>query len=124
MAKYSYEPVNEHESYVYVYCDGKLFLGAVTKETAKLIVDALNAYTPPLEPVPCVCGSRADVFTEAGGGMWYATCLSVNGHCYWRGGGHPTREQAIEAVRQLAAMPLVQGVSHETIRSWIEEGRE
>ncbi|HEX7730137.1 MAG TPA: type II toxin-antitoxin system prevent-host-death family antitoxin [Terracidiphilus sp.] len=36
----------------------------------------------------------------------------------------PSREQAIEAVRQLAAMPLVQGVSHETIRSWIEEGRE
>jgi prevent-host-death family protein len=29
-----------------------------------------------------------------------------------------------EAVRRLRAMPKIQGVSHEELRSWIEEGRE
>ena len=29
-----------------------------------------------------------------------------------------------EAVRQLREMPKIQGVSHEELRSWIEEGRE
>ena len=29
-----------------------------------------------------------------------------------------------EAVRQLREMPKVEGVSHEEIRSWVEEGRE
>jgi prevent-host-death family protein len=29
-----------------------------------------------------------------------------------------------EAVRRLREMPKIQGVSHEELRSWIEEGRE
>lgn len=29
-----------------------------------------------------------------------------------------------EAVRRLRAMPKIEGVSHEELRSWIEEGRE
>jgi prevent-host-death family protein len=29
-----------------------------------------------------------------------------------------------EAVRRLRAMPKIQGVSHEELRSWIEDGRE
>ena len=29
-----------------------------------------------------------------------------------------------EAIRRLRQMPEIQGVSHEEIRSWIEEGRE
>ncbi len=32
--------------------------------------------------------------------------------------------QIAEAVRRLRAMPEVKGVSHEELRSWIEEGRE
>lgn len=29
-----------------------------------------------------------------------------------------------EAIRRLREMPKIQGVSHEELRSWIEEGRE
>lgn len=29
-----------------------------------------------------------------------------------------------EAVRRLREMPKIQGVSHEELRSWVEEGRE
>lgn len=34
------------------------------------------------------------------------------------------RQRAAEAVRQLLAMPKITGVSAETIKEWIEEGRE
>lgn len=34
------------------------------------------------------------------------------------------KERVAEAVRQLRAMPKVAGVSAETIKEWIEEGRE
>lgn len=33
------------------------------------------------------------------------------------------RRRAAEAVRQLLAMPKITGVSAETVREWIEEGR-
>jgi prevent-host-death family protein len=40
----------------------------------------------------------------------------------------PSRQKgklrAAEAVRRLQAMPKVEGVSAETLREWIEEGRE
>jgi len=34
------------------------------------------------------------------------------------------KERVAEAVRQLRAMPKITGVSAETIKEWIEEGRE
>lgn len=34
------------------------------------------------------------------------------------------RERIAEAVKQLLAMPKITGVSAETIKEWIEEGRE
>ncbi len=34
------------------------------------------------------------------------------------------RERAAEAVRRLLAMPKVEGISGETVREWIEDGRE
>ena len=34
------------------------------------------------------------------------------------------RRSIAEAVRRLRQMPKVEGVSHEELRSWIEEGRE
>ncbi|MGA3346901.1 MAG: type II toxin-antitoxin system prevent-host-death family antitoxin [Terracidiphilus sp.] len=33
------------------------------------------------------------------------------------------RRRAIEAVRRLQAMPKIEGISAETVRAWIEEGR-
>jgi len=33
-------------------------------------------------------------------------------------------QRIAEAVRHLREMPKIQGVSHEELRSWIEEGRE
>ena len=38
--------------------------------------------------------------------------------------GHRDRRRIAEAVRRLRAMPKIEGVSHEELRSWIEEGRE
>jgi prevent-host-death family protein len=37
---------------------------------------------------------------------------------------HRDRRRIAEAVRQLREMPKIAGVSHEELRSWIEEGRE
>lgn len=34
------------------------------------------------------------------------------------------RERAAEAVRRLRAMPRIEGISGETIRDWIQEGRK
>ena len=34
------------------------------------------------------------------------------------------RERAADAVRRLLAMPRIEGIPPETVRSWIEEGRE
>ena len=34
------------------------------------------------------------------------------------------KRRAAEAVRRLQAMPKVEGVSAETLREWVEEGRE
>jgi prevent-host-death family protein len=36
----------------------------------------------------------------------------------------PGSRRIAEAVRRLREMPKIQGVSHEELRSWIEEGRE
>lgn len=36
----------------------------------------------------------------------------------------PDSRRIAEAVRRLRGMPKIQGVSHEELRSWIEEGRE
>jgi prevent-host-death family protein len=36
----------------------------------------------------------------------------------------PDSRRIAEAVRRLRKMPKIQGVSHEELRSWIEEGRE
>ena len=36
----------------------------------------------------------------------------------------PGSRRIAEAVRRLREMPKIQGVSHEALRSWIEEGRE
>lgn len=36
---------------------------------------------------------------------------------------HAPRRVA-EAIRRIRAMPKIEGVSHEELRSWIEEGRE
>jgi len=36
----------------------------------------------------------------------------------------PDSRRIAEAVRRLREMPKIQGVSHEELRSWIEEGRE
>lgn len=33
------------------------------------------------------------------------------------------RRRVIEAVRRLQAMPKIEGISPETVRAWIEEGR-
>ena len=38
--------------------------------------------------------------------------------------GRHDRRRIAEAVRRLRAMPKIEGVSHEELRSWIEEGRE
>ncbi|MGB7546359.1 MAG: type II toxin-antitoxin system prevent-host-death family antitoxin [Terracidiphilus sp.] len=37
---------------------------------------------------------------------------------------HRDRRRVEEAVRRLLAMPKITGVSPETVREWIEEGRE
>lgn len=34
------------------------------------------------------------------------------------------RRRAAEAVRRLLAMPRIEGIPPETVRAWIEEGRE
>jgi prevent-host-death family protein len=34
------------------------------------------------------------------------------------------RRRAAEAVRRLLAMPKIEGISPETVKSWIEEGRK
>jgi prevent-host-death family protein len=34
------------------------------------------------------------------------------------------RQRAAEAVRRLLAMPRIEGVSPETVKAWIEEGRK
>lgn len=36
----------------------------------------------------------------------------------------PDSRRIAEAVRRLREIPKIQGVSHEELRSWIEEGRE
>lgn len=36
----------------------------------------------------------------------------------------PDSRRIAEAIRRLREMPKIQGVSHEELRSWIEEGRE
>ena len=36
----------------------------------------------------------------------------------------PGSRRIAEAIRRLRQMPEIQGVSHEEMRSWIEEGRE
>ena len=53
MAKYSYE-FRELAVYPHRIMQGEETIGAVSsQDQAKLIIDALNAYTPPVEPVPC-----------------------------------------------------------------------
>lgn len=36
----------------------------------------------------------------------------------------PNSRRIAEAIRRLREMPKIEGVSHEELRSWIEEGRE
>jgi prevent-host-death family protein len=36
----------------------------------------------------------------------------------------PNRKRVAEAVQRLLDMPKIEGISHEQIRAWIEEGRE
>ncbi len=37
---------------------------------------------------------------------------------------HRSPRRIAEAIRRLRQMPKIEGVSHEELRSWIEEGRE
>jgi prevent-host-death family protein len=37
---------------------------------------------------------------------------------------HCSPQRIAEAIRRLRQMPKIEGVSHEELRSWIEEGRE
>lgn len=99
MAKYSYESGN-CGTYL-IRCDGVPFTGTLDEGRAKLIVDALNAYTPPMEPVPCACGNVARVTfrnTVAFGYEHRIHCL-----CGCSGPYAPTYEKAIESWNQVMA---------------------
>jgi prevent-host-death family protein len=57
-------------------------------------------------------------FTITQGGEPVAELVPVRSHA------SRDRKRIAEAARRLREMPKIQGISHEELRSWIEEGRK